>query len=473
MSLHYHSKHLTSPRGNFLNPTWFALDTSRGLDDPDLKIYMRATVLISEYLIYVAAAIILFRRLARTQGVNIWDCSIALTSLLMQPATMLIDHGHFQYNTVMLGFVLATISRLIGGSPLWASFYFVSALGFKQMALFYAPAVFGYLLGSCVSPKLNVGRFFGIAFATVGSFAMLYGPFLVGVGWEQYRGLNVTSYEQPAQLQALLSILPVHISKTNIFYPVLLEVAQSLHRIFPFSRGLFEDKVANLWCSLHTFHKLGRYSSASVQRLALIATLLTSLPPSIILFLRPRKELIPLGFATCAWAFFLSSYQVHEKNVLLPLLPMTVLLAEHGGLGPEIRSWVGFANVLGAWTMFPLLKRDGLRVPYVVLTALWAWLMGLPPFSLSAYALFGEDKERARTPVNVAMAAIHLAAYAAMLVWHFLDAFVPPPFDKPDLWVVVNVLVGTGGFALCYAWCMWQLLLRSGLLGLEMKSKTQ
>jgi alpha-1,3-glucosyltransferase len=99
--------------------------------------------------------------------------------------------------------------------------------------------------------------------------------------------------------------------------------------------------------------------------------------------------------------------------------------------------------------------------------------MGLPPFSLSAYALFGEDRERARSPVNVAMAAIQLAAYAAMLGWHVLDAFVPPPFDKPDLWVVANVLVGTGGFVLCYSWCMWQLLLRSGLLGVEVKSKTQ
>lgn len=341
------------------------------------------------------------------------------------------------------------------------------------MALFYAPAIFAYLLGSCVTPKLDVGRLLSIALATVASFVMLYGPFLLGVTWEQYRGLSTADYPQPPQLQALQSLLPFPIPKHSILYPALLQVAQSVHRIFPFSRGLFEDKVANLWCSLHTFHKLSRYSSATVQRLALAATLLTCLPPSAILLLRPRKELVALGFAACAWAFFLCSFQVHEKNVLLPLLPMTVLLAEQGGLRPEVRSWVGFANLLAAWTLFPLLKRDGLQVPYFVLTALWAWLMALPPFSLSAYFGQARDKERAKTPVDVLTAVLHLSAYVAMVVWHLLDAFVPPPFDKPDLWVVANVLVGTGGFGLCYCWCLWQLVLRSGWLGVEMKSKTQ
>jgi alpha-1,3-glucosyltransferase len=469
-------------RGNFFNRSWFALDKSRGLDHPDLKLYMRATVLISEYLVYIPAAVILTRRFARAHGIHIWDCSIALTALLLQPSTILIDHGHFQYNTVMLGFVLATISRLYGGSPLWACFYFVSALGFKQMALFYAPAIFAYLLGSCLLPKLNSGRFLGIALATIASFAMLYGPFLAGVMYDQYRGISVSDYQQPPQLQSLLHLLPFPINKDSIIYPTVLQLTQSIHRIFPFSRGLFEDKVANLWCSLHQVHKLNRYNSTILQRLALLSTLATCLPPSVILFLRPRKDLITLGFTTCAWAFFLCSYQVHEKNVLLPLLPMTLLLAEHGGLRKETRRWVGFANILGAWTMFPLLKRDGLRVPYFVLTGLWAWLMGLPPFSLDAYyvpfwsergTIKEQDADGKVSVGELVTTAPHLACYAAMVLWHVVEAFVAPPFDKPDLWVVANVVVGAGGFASCYAWCLWQLLMRSGLLHSQVKAKTQ
>jgi len=458
---------LISRRGNFLDPKWFELDKSRGLDDPDLKLFMRATVLVSEYLIYISAAVIIVRRLARTQGINICDCSIALTALLMQPSTILIDHGHFQYNTVMLGFVLASMSRLIGGSRLWSCFFFVSAIGFKQMALFYAPAIFAYLLGSCVTPRIDIGRFLSIALATIVSFAMLFAPFLLSTAYDQYRGVSVSDYPQPPQLQALLSILPFRIEKDSIIYPTLLQLTQSIHRVFPFSRGLFEDKVANLWCSLHQFHKLTRYSSTTVQRLALLATLATSLPACAILFLRPRKDLVPLGFATCAWSFFLCSYQVHEKNVLLPLLATTLLLAEHGGLRAHTRRWVGFANVLAAWSLFPLLRRDGLAVPYFVLAALWAWLLALPPFSLAAYPL------REATALDVVETVLHLAAYAAMVGWHFVEAFVPPPFDKPDLWVVANVLIGAGGFGLCYLWCLGQLTLRSGIWDKEAKAKTQ
>jgi len=35
----------------------------------------------------------------------------------MQPAAILIDHGHFQYNTIMLGFAAASICNLITHHP--------------------------------------------------------------------------------------------------------------------------------------------------------------------------------------------------------------------------------------------------------------------------------------------------------------------------------------------------------------------
>ena len=159
--------------GSAINPKWFALDESRALDDPSLKIYMRATVFVSEYLICVPAIVIFLRRYSRLEGVNIWESSIALVAILMQPGTILIDHGHFQYNTVMLGFAVATLSSMIAGRPLWGCVFFVGALGFKQMALFYAPAVFAYLLGICLFPRINIVRFLAIALTTVAAFAVL------------------------------------------------------------------------------------------------------------------------------------------------------------------------------------------------------------------------------------------------------------------------------------------------------------
>ncbi|KAJ9669310.1 Glucosyltransferase-like protein [Coniosporium apollinis] len=465
----YHSW-LLGKIGSIINPSWFALHTSRGLDDPLLKVYMRATVFVSEYLIYIPAVIVFLRRYSRLQGVNAWEYSIALVAVLMQPATILIDHGHFQYNTVMLGFVVASMSSMLAGRLLWSCVFFVAALGFKQMALFYAPAVFAYLLGGCLQPRLQPVRLFGIALTTLISFAVLFLPLLLGTAYDTHRNLPTRSLPAPP----LLSSLPLSLNEKSWYYPLLLQLAQSTHRIFPLARGLFEDKVANLWCALHTFHKLHRYPTHLVSRAALLATSAAILPPTAILLWRPRRELLPWAFAATSWGFFLASYQVHEKNVLLPLLPVTLLLGGEGGLLPSTRAWIGFANVLGAWTCFPLLVRDGLRVPYFVLTGLWAWLVGVLPTNVSLAANRSLGQAEGGNGVaggshggelSWSEKVLHLAFYAGMVAWHLAEAFVPPPADKPDLWVVANVLLGCAGFVICYLWCLWRLAVRSGLIG--------
>ncbi|KAK3661592.1 Glucosyltransferase-like protein [Elasticomyces elasticus] len=450
-------------------PEWFRLYLSRGNDDAGLKVFMRATVVVSEYLVYVPAAVLCVRQLAKQHGVNTWDSSIALTAILMQPATILIDHGHFQYNTVMLGFTLASLASLLAGRRLWSCVFFVAALGFKQMALFYAPAIAAYLAGSCISPRLDLPRLFGIAIITLTSFAVLFLPLLLGTAYDVYRNVPLPS---DATLPSLLASLPSWlVSEKGWLYPYALQLCQAIHRIFPFSRGLFEDKVANLWCAVHTsgLHKLTAYSPALLSRAALLLTLASIIPPCALLFRYPKKEILLKAFAATSWGFFLCSYQVHEKNVLLPLLPMTMLLATEGGMGKGTRAWVGFANTLACWTLFPLLTKDGLRIPYFVLTGLWCWLMGIPPFGFGTYSLptpgleVGEG-EAGEDGVDVVSEILHLAIYAGMVGWHVVEAFVPPPEDKPDLWVVANVCLGAAGFGLCYLWCLWGVVEGSGML---------
>ena len=41
--------------GQVINPEWLALDKSRGLETHLLKVFMRFTVIISDYLLYVPA----------------------------------------------------------------------------------------------------------------------------------------------------------------------------------------------------------------------------------------------------------------------------------------------------------------------------------------------------------------------------------------------------------------------------------
>lgn len=454
----YHSW-LCGKIGSLIDPSWFALDASRGSHDPNLKIFMRATVIVSEYLIYVPAVVMFTRRFSRLNGVSNWSASVALVAILMQPGTILIDHIHFQYNTVMLGFVVASMSAMVAGRYFWASAFFVGALGFKQMALYYAFPVFCFLLGSTLSPRINIPRFLGIALATVLAFAVLLLPLAAGAVYDAKRG--VLARPELEGKNANLTMFPWaedYVSPTAIYWPVVQQLDQMIHRILPFERGLFEDKVANFWCALNVVVKLRKYPAELLRRVSLVLTLATSLPPSLILLFKPKKEVLPLAFATASWAFFLFSFQVHEKSVLIPLMPMTLLLAGSNGLGRDTRQWVGLANILGSFTMFPLLQRVDLRVPYAVLTLLWAYLLDLPPTSLNAY--FPGTKSFTQWITFL----VHAAFYLAMAGWHVVEAFVPPPEDKPDLWTVANVGVGVAGFGLCYLWCFYRLVVESKII---------
>ena len=446
--------------GAFVDPQWFALGSSRGVESQLLKVYMRSTVLVSEYLTYIPAAVVLVRKLARNQGVSTWESSIALVAILMQPATILIDHGHFQYNTVMLGFSLAALSSIMAGRLLWACVFFVSALCFKQMALYFAPAILAYMIGECMLPHFNAGRFIAIALVTMISYGIIFAPLVMGAFWSQHYHDASIAKTLEVPFTPLLEALPVTVDRNAWYFPAILQIFQCVHRVFPFARGIFEDKVANYWHFIHTFHKLRAYPIALLQRISLLATLVGILPSCMTISLSPKRELLPWAMASCAWSFYLCSFQVHEKSVLLPLLPMTIMLGGTGGLGVEMRAWIGWANMLGVWTLFPLLKRDELRVPYTVISLLWAYLLALPPTSLSLYLGNPTSKHGLSTPTKT----LHLCFYVITLGWHVCEAFIEPPASKPDLWVVLNCLIGAIGFGVCGLWCNWQLLLRSGVM---------
>ena len=415
---------------------------------------MRSTVLVSEYISYIPAAVLFNCKITELRGVNVWESSVALAAILMQPATILIDHAHFQYNTVMLGLVLASMTSFLTNRYLWGCAFFVGAICFKQMALYFAPAMFSYLIGICLLPRPNVLRLVSIALVTILSFAVIFGPLLLGSLFESINDPKlVSSLKSPPILRSL----PLQLDTTSWYYVLVLQLAQCIHRIFPFARGIFEDKVANFWGCVHTIHKLNLYPTPILQRISMLATFISILPTCMTISLFPRKELLPWALASSAWGFFLFSFQVHEKSVLLPLLPMTMLLGSEGGLGSEMRAWIGWANILGVWTLFPLLKRDELRMPYAVLTLLWTYFLGIPP---SLWSLYTPRQTELAAPTKL----LHLTFYTAMLTWHILDAFLAPPTGKPDLWVVINTLVGAAGFTICFLWCSWQLILRSGLM---------
>jgi len=59
--------------GGAINPDWFALFESRGLDDITLKTFMRATALASELLTYVPAVVFFVRAFGRQADLSKYD----------------------------------------------------------------------------------------------------------------------------------------------------------------------------------------------------------------------------------------------------------------------------------------------------------------------------------------------------------------------------------------------------------------
>jgi alpha-1,3-glucosyltransferase len=86
-------------------------------------------------------------------------------------------------------------------------------------------------------------------------------------------------------------------------------------------------------------------SVPTLAKLSLLLTLIAILPSmAITLYLShsasspsnaqnrrraaPTASLLNLSLFSCSMAFFLFSFQVHEKSILLPLLPLTLIMAD-------------------------------------------------------------------------------------------------------------------------------------------------
>lgn len=435
----------------FVGPQTVALDASRGLEDDTHKAFMRATVLVLDVIIYFTAVwyttftrfvIEDFSHSLSLGRQRWWLCGLALA----QPALILIDHGHFQYNTVALGLALWSFhfmtlpefSNCIVGSIL-----FCLALNFKQMTLYYAPVVFFYLLGRCCSGDSNNNTFqqrirlFFFRLAALGvtviiTFAALWWPFLY--------------YEQTAI--------------TAISSTVVERFQHVLRRLFPFQRGLFEGKVSNLWCALSVkpFSIRQRIPSHLQPVAATGLTLLLISPAAYRLFQIGRQrydsnvnyvansqlhwKLVLWGAASSGLAFFLASFQVHEKSILMPLAPLSLLLYDD-------EEFVEWFSLVAAWTMWPLLVIDRLQVAYVCLMIIFIMLIVLH----RCY----QDGEQTRYSFPSWKTLALILSLLSMLSLHVLEVVVETPPNLPDLFPVLWSVEGC--FLVCCTWCVtiWSL----------------
>ncbi|XP_053104118.1 dolichyl pyrophosphate Man9GlcNAc2 alpha-1,3-glucosyltransferase isoform X2 [Hemicordylus capensis] len=282
----YHSL-LCAYVAKLIDPSWIALHTSRGYESQPHKLFMRATVLVADLLVYIPAVILYCCCLKESSTKK--KISSALC-ILLYPGLILIDYGHFQ-----------------------------------QMELYHSLPFFCYLLGKCFKKGL-MGKglllLMKLGFTVVVSFALCWFPFC-------------TELEQ---------------------------ISQVFRRLFPVDRGLFEDKVANFWCTLSVLFKIKTALPPGAQlKLSFALTFLSVLPSSIKLTLQPSLKGFKYSLAGCALSFFLFSFQVHEKSILLVSIPVCLLISEI----PLMSTWF---LLVSNFSMLPLLLKDGLLLSYIVTT---------------------------------------------------------------------------------------------------------
>ncbi|XP_017075637.2 LOW QUALITY PROTEIN: probable dolichyl pyrophosphate Man9GlcNAc2 alpha-1,3-glucosyltransferase [Drosophila eugracilis] len=393
----YHS-YLVGLIGKSLDSRFVELHESRGFQSKEHKRFMRATVVTADVLIYLPAILYLVYCIDKTfQGD---DKLFLFTIIATYPGQILIDNGHFQYNNISLGFAAVAIGAILGRRFYLASFFFTLALNYKQMELYHSLPFFVFLFGECVGQKSFssfVTQISRIASVVLSTFAILWLPWL-------------------GSLQASLQVL---------------------HRLFPVARGVFEDKVANVWCAVNVVWKLKKHLLNEQMALVCIGcTLVAALPTNILLFRRRTNVGFLLALFNTALAFFLFSFQVHEKTILLVALPSFFLL----------KWWpnemIIFLEV-SVFSMLPLLIRDELLVPALVSTFV---------FHVIFKCFSSNSKQSNEYPLK------YLASISNILMIIIVVASltIPAPSRFPDLWPLVVSVISCGHFLLFFLWGNFQ-----------------
>ncbi|KJE96180.1 hypothetical protein, variant [Capsaspora owczarzaki ATCC 30864] len=363
---------------------------------------MRATVLVSDLLIFFPA-VFLFCRQILADFTRSKQIAIAFM-ILLQPGLILIDHGHFQYNCISLGLALLAIVAVMRDWDILGSVLFCLSLNYKQMSLYYAPAFFSFLLGKSLQSAHPVLRIAALGVTVIATFALCWLPFLTSID----------------------------------------SVAQVLHRIFPIGRGLFEDKVANVWCAVSVLIKLRAiFEQALLVRISAICTLLAILPSSVNLALRPSQTGFLYALVNSSLGFFLFSYQVHEKSILLVALPASLLLAS------DPLNAVFFL-LLSTASMFPLLHKDGLAIPYAICIVFFV-IVVLHMLNVSLQAC-----QHLTTIGKLQLAAVIVCFSGLHLAWYFYI----PPAHLPHANLLLFAVVSCASFvlfAVYFNWRQWQL----------------
>jgi alpha-1,3-glucosyltransferase len=269
---------------------------------------------------------------------------------VFHPGLLWLDHVHFQYNGMLLGVLLLSLSHLLqepqtakdtSNHLLASALWFACLLNLKHLYLTLSVWYFCYLLRAyCfVQDQFRWRRLIRLGSMTVLALALPWLPLLA-------------ASPEPAEL-----------------------VRQILRRLFPFQRGLLHDYwAANAWALYAAAGKIASYLSRTPgvldeawvkPRHAAILTLLALLVGGRQAWRaaaeRSRTRLL-LSLVYSALASFQTAYHVHEKAIMTALIPMLAFAflgtdnkPREVAAAPALRRLLWETTAWGIVGLFPLL----------------------------------------------------------------------------------------------------------------------
>lgn len=400
--------------------------------------FQRASVVVTELLLVYALHHFIY-------NTPLWgqkrSHAVAL-SVLLSPGFLIIDHIHFQYNSMMYGLLILSVSLARKDDGLLSSgVLFAILLCFKHIYLYLAPAYFVYLLRVYCLTRTDVFRVqllnvvkLGISIVTV--FALALGPF---AAW--------------GQLDSLKS------------------------RLFPFSRGLCHAYWApNMWALYSFFDRVlivaAPYLNLDVDSEALksvtrglvgdttFAVLPNVTPPLcfsltlafqaialVKLWTKPTWDTFVGALTLCGYASFLFGWHVHEKAILLVIVPFTLVALKDRSYLASFRPLA----VAGHISLFPLLftaQEFPVKVAYTT-----AWLiLFLYSFDRLAPApirqrIFLLDRFTLLYNIVCVPLVVYCAGLHGLL---FRDQYEFLPLMFTSTYSAVGIVTSWLGFQVCY-----------------------
>ncbi|KAJ3666447.1 hypothetical protein Zmor_001889 [Zophobas morio] len=324
-------------------------------------LFQRLSVIITD-LVYAYGSYLCCKSIQKS-----WRTDVVLPILLITNCGLImVDHIHFQYNGILYGVLLISLSYAMQAKYVLAAFWFSVLLNMKHIYMYLAPAYFVFLLrkyclnGVSIKNNINTAR-------SIKNFATL-GAIVIGV-------FSFT------------------------FLPFYDHLGQVLSRMFPFKRGLCHAYWApNFWAIYNTIDKIlhlfllklgivtKKSSSASmtgglVQEFS--HEVLPSVTPIVTLVLTASMMLPALiklwslnrhpsdflrSIVLCALSSFLFGWHVHEKAIIMAIIPLSILSIMDVN---DAKTFL-LIGIVGHYSLFPLLFPSSLLFIKVMLIILYS-----------------------------------------------------------------------------------------------------